>query len=77
MSDLVPYRIFISQETIERLNEAATSTKRESGNKVAASVVTECLDVWLTLQESLEAHRGEFLQGVIAAIQSGQAPRKR
>lgn len=73
----VPYRIYITPETIEELNDAASATGKESGNKVAASVVTDCLEVWLALQKSLKHHRGEFLRQVVSEIESGQGQTKR
>ena len=72
MSEPVPYRIYVSPETIEDCNDAATATGKESGNKVAAAVVTDCLPVWVALQKSLENHRGEFLRQLIAEIEAGR-----
>jgi hypothetical protein len=68
----VPYRIYISPETIEELNDAATETGKETGNKVAAAIVTDCIPVWIALQKSLEDHRGEFIRKVVMEIESGQ-----
>jgi len=76
MSEPVPYRIYITPETIEDLIDAATETGKDSGNKVAASIVTDCLDVWIALQKSMKAHRKDFLRQLIQEIESGQSERK-
>jgi len=75
MSEPVPYRIYISKEVIKKLETAATSTDKDSGNKVAAAVVSDCLEVWIALQKSLKAHRKEFLRQVVAEIE-GQSEEK-
>ena len=75
-STLLPYRIYITPEVVEELNDAATETGKETGNKVAAAIVSDCIPVWIALQKSLEDHRGEFIRKVINEIESGQAARK-
>lgn len=76
MPERIPYRIYLYQEEIDALDAAATATGKESGNKVAADVVVSCLRVWITLQKSLQSHREEFLQGVVTAIETGQAKQR-
>lgn len=71
----VPYRIYISEETIKKLNKAATDTGRDSGNKVAADMVNTLLPVWLALQKSLGSHREDFVRQVVAEIEQGKQKR--
>ena len=75
-TELVPYRIYVSKATIKKLEAAATGSEKDSGNKVAAAVVTDCLDIWIALQRSLKSHRKEFLRQVVAEIESGQPEQK-
>jgi hypothetical protein len=77
MPEKIPYRIYLYQEEIDALEAAATETGAESGNKVAAASAITCLPVWIALQKSLQSHREDFLQGVIAAIETGQPKQKR
>ena len=83
MSEPVPYRIYISPETIEDLNDAAEDVNKAAttltpltGNKVAAAIVTDCLQVWIALQKSAENHRADYLRQVLDAIQVSQGKRK-
>jgi len=70
MSEPVPYRIYLHPETIEELIDAAAEVGKESGNKVAASVVTDCLQVWIALQKSLAHHQVDFLNRLVAEIET-------
>jgi hypothetical protein len=61
-----PYRIYLPDEVIKALDDAAENNGLKSGNLVAAEVIIDCLPVWLAAYEATKDARADFLRRIVA-----------
>lgn len=77
MSENKPYRIYIPEEVIDKLNAIARKTGFDTGNKVASDVVMTCLDIWIEARRSFDDRLVDFLEEIRAEAASARADRRK
>ena len=55
MGEKVPYRIYLREEVIEALKEAAERTDEMSHNEIASEIITRFLPHWIRAREAFDA----------------------
>jgi len=63
MGEKVPVRIYLREEVIEALKEAAEAqTDEMTYNEVAAEVITRCYPIWIQARQAFDDVIEDFLR---------------
>lgn len=61
----VPVKLYLPEETLEALEEAARVSGEPTPNAVAVDVIVRCLPLWLAAREAFDGLLEEFLNRIL------------
>lgn len=75
MGEKLPVRIYLREEVVEALKEAAENQADEmTYNEVASEIVTRCLPIWLQAREAFDDVIDDYLRQVGKQVRSRRKP---
>jgi hypothetical protein len=72
MADRNPYRIYLTDDVIKKLDQAAAKTGEKSGNVIAGDIVTRFLPHWMAAHEAFDSVVDDFLEEILAKRKQGR-----